>query len=29
VLVAVAETVQARRAVEREMLIGLAVLEAG
>ena len=29
VLVAVAETVQARRAVEREMLIGLAILEAG
>jgi two-component system sensor histidine kinase TctE len=29
VLVAVAETVQARHAVEREMLIGLAVLEAG
>ena len=29
VFVAVAETVQARRAVEREMLIGLAVLEAG
>jgi len=29
VLVAVAETIQARRAVEREMLIGLAVLEAG
>jgi two-component system sensor histidine kinase TctE len=29
VLVAVAETVQARRVVEREMLIGLAVLEAG
>jgi two-component system sensor histidine kinase TctE len=29
VLVAVAETVQARRAVEREMLTGLAVLEAG
>jgi two-component system sensor histidine kinase TctE len=29
VLVAVGETVQARRAVEREMLIGLAVLEAG
>jgi two-component system, OmpR family, sensor histidine kinase TctE len=29
VLVAVAETVQARRAVEREMLIGLAVLETG
>jgi two-component system sensor histidine kinase TctE len=29
VLVAVAETVQARWAVEREMLIGLAVLEAG
>jgi two-component system sensor histidine kinase TctE len=29
VLVAVAETVQARRAVEREMLIGLAALEAG
>ena len=29
VLVAVAETLQARRAVEREMLIGLAVLEAG
>ena len=29
VLVAVAETVQARRAVEREMLTGLALLEAG
>ena len=29
VLVAVAETVQARRAVEREMLTGLAILEAG
>ena len=29
VLVAVAETVQARRAVEREMFTGLAVLEAG
>ena len=29
VLVAVAETVQARRVVEREMLIGLAMLEAG
>jgi two-component system, OmpR family, sensor histidine kinase TctE len=29
VLVAVAETVQARRAVEREMLIGLAILESG
>jgi two-component system, OmpR family, sensor histidine kinase TctE len=29
VLVAVAETVLARRAVEREMLIGLAILEAG
>jgi two-component system sensor histidine kinase TctE len=29
VLVAVAETMQARRAVEREMLTGLAVLEAG
>jgi two-component system, OmpR family, sensor histidine kinase TctE len=29
VLVAVAETVQARRAVEREMLVGLAILEAG
>jgi two-component system sensor histidine kinase TctE len=29
VLVAVAETIQARRAVEREMLTGLAVLEAG
>jgi two-component system sensor histidine kinase TctE len=29
VLVAVAETVQARRVVEREMLIGLALLEAG
>jgi two-component system sensor histidine kinase TctE len=29
VLVAVAETMQARRAVEREMLAGLAVLEAG
>jgi two-component system, OmpR family, sensor histidine kinase TctE len=28
VLVAVAETVQARRAVEREMLVGLAILEA-
>jgi two-component system sensor histidine kinase TctE len=29
VLVAVAETIQARRALEREMLAGLAVLEAG
>lgn len=29
VLVAVAETMQARRAVEREMLTGLAILEAG
>src|SRR4051794_31928867 len=29
VFVAVAETVQARRVVEREMLIGLAMLEAG